>query len=1532
MRKQYQDFRRWFALCLTMMMLVTGLVPVMPAFAAIGSNWDAGVTVPTQYLATGSQNGHTYATPIKTKTRLLSDVVLKYGSDAKLNVGIDVVVGSTSVTTTEVIKADRTVKLPDFVLDSSGAVTKVTVKPKVISDAAKDLVELYFQYTPSSTGVTVQFTEPAPAPPPLPGTTTPTGADSSDPIVVSNRILSGLAYTYTDSGSIDKTKPVEVRINGTTLRTLNGTGGTIPDIDLVPGLNAIQIFATNTAASDVIYYEYKTMNSPITITNFTGGTTAYNPVLFGDSKVTLTGTFGSGVSGTGLRLKIITNNGQTVQDLNNTAPSISGSTFTFTDIGLKPGLNQIAFYEKIGNVTKEHFQFYIQYNNTPLVSDLKVNDIPLNDHNVNSNPTYIAVASLNRLTLSMDGTALNADTVEVKNQTTGDVVRTSVNRTGSFGLNFPSQIGENTLEIRVFNQDKEVGTFIRKLLVTTTSDGSADQFYKVKLNGEILVAGQQIAIKGPNPSGNFTIEGSALLKFVNIDGLQQFQSFQIVITDELGNKTPIAIAHGTESNVKGNPQSGFTEYSISKTVSTMQMQKNQKYKISLEYQYLTKGSSTAVDTESGFIKVNNYEYEIKYLYEDEASIVQVINVAAQQVLSPTGSNVIVTSPLELKVMKQKLPATSSNIYVLYNGQLLREGTNYDFVFTPGTSSDFFTITLKKLAQGQGKLTIGYRATPQPTPLPDNPTWDTVVNYTLDIRITPYAQLTYVDTTGQVRSFEDGYLINSDNDIQPLDGKVYNYVLKETTVGSTVTRNISAHLNDTELNISSVNPAKGTFKILKDELKYKKGNNVLKITLKDDPKTVFIYNVSYNTSKTPSVEDIKLEIVTNGEDEELTKKAGDSAYQTGANFLRSFSFNVKDATHVYIEKNGKRINDFRYRNGGWEQDTTNQEYVNARLEATLNNQLEDFYDEHNLDSVSRTRFEGKMNSRQYGDLVEEVQDAVTKPEEQEQKLALFPLTLRKGGTTVYTIVAEDDNGTVIRYDININQKYSSWEVLSPVKAKETDQYVIVNSNSAVIKIFAENADQVLFGKTEAKVSNTTNRDFYYDDDLGKTVPETYYVFTATVPLKKGLNTIKYAVKVGTETYNDEIKIYNANSTVNGAEYRDVLGKKVSFTVFDKQLVLKFPSGTVLLSPDDGRAGQEVKNPNGDIFVDVPLYFGIADRTTGQVSLPDDNLENRLVLDANFNYASPLYYIDAGDMEAPWGRDPYYDEGDAEDFKSRWEDNLVPSRQGTLTLQYNSSIVNAANTMLTIYYHNGDEWRNVGGVVNTGSQTVQVPFQGFGFYMVMKTRESYDDVVSHDFARDAMETLYAKGIMPAYSGSSFGANRDMTRGEFATMLVKALALPIDAGPYRDSNERDPLEPTFTDVRPNRDRWDYEYKYIETAARAGIIRGKQPGYFRPDDSLTREEATIMIARALNLKVGSLDASKLALNKSFTDAKDVSYYAAPSVLAVTKAKLMNGEPNDATAKKPTFSFKPRNNLTRAEMAVITVRVMVQMKKLPKQ
>ncbi|WP_019121112.1 S-layer homology domain-containing protein [Brevibacillus massiliensis] len=1526
----------WLAAVMAFMLLVSNLFAagagVADAATQTNSDWTIDIN-DTDYKSFDSTKPNSDSNPIIVTNSRVYDVKFKY-KDASFDTKKATVKVDNATVTTVPFSGDTVTLDKELPLRKDGRSTIVTIQPEGSSEIGKfyvKYVESYIYYSQLYEDVNLKIqNRPADG----------TGKSFDNPTISNSSTIPQLDLVYNRAS--DKKPSFEVWVGGVVKKTLGpfdypASGNLtfqVKDIDLNPGDNTVVIYAVNTGEVATIYYRYNSGETPITVEGFGDkGKSISDPVIYGDSKITLTGYFGSDVIGSNLRLKITTSNGQT-QDLSNMAPTISGSRYTFSDVNLQPGLNQISFYEKVGNITKEIFKFYVQYNNTPIVSNLKVEDTPLND----SALTVITIPSANRLTLNMEGDARNADTVEVTNTRTGDVIKTSASRTGVFSLRLPTQLGENELEIRAYNANKEVGVIKRKILVVTTSANDADLFYQVSFGGVELKPDRTVSVPGigsPTTS-SLTLSGQALIRFVETPGQQELDKFTLTI-QEVGNSTnsqtfTVTATPGTSG------QSNFSLYQIDSTVTGF-LEDGKTYRVKLGYNYLTPDTNGDL-TVNNPIEIANYQYEFTYADEGKPRFVSVTHPLTGIPLSTTGENIISESPYKAIVKTFKMGTSGipdkSKISVYYNTTALTSGVDYEITNEQAVSGqpDYgtFLLQLNKLPSGQGKITIYYDK---------GGSDEKEISLPVNVHIAPYLQFTYVDKLGDVRAFEDGFTLQDENEIRQLDAKVYNYPLQKQ--GGKW--NFTVKLNGTEIAIDdsdvNVSNGKNEFRLVKSKLAFKKGNNELKVELTDEPKVTFTYNVSFFTSKLPSIENVKLEVEQNNNKTELTKKTTDTSYRTEASFLRSFSFDAKNATRVYVEKNGKRIIDYRYKNGDWEIEDS-QEYIKAKREASVNSELEKIFESRNFSSTSRSgSFKAEMSSSQNGSLVEEVQRAVTQPEDQDQLLALFPLTLYKGGDTIYTIVAQDDLGSVVRYDVTITQSSASWQILSPVKERETDQYIVVNTNNVPIRIFAEKADKVLFGKTEATVLNTTKPDFEYDDDLGRMVPQTYYVFEATVPLKSGLNTVKFTVQVGNNKYNDEVLIYNANAAVDGAIYRDVLGKKTSFSVFEKAFELKFPSGTVLLSPSDNRAGSEVRNPNRDIFTDVPLFFGIADRTTGQVSIPGNRMESSLTLDTEFNYASPLYYVDAGDVDAPVGRDPYFNdkgiingrEVNMDRFPSRYKDNLVPSKEGTLTIKYDPSIVNAANTILTVFYNDGGGWKNVGGTVSTSKKTITVPFQGFGYYMVMKTRETFDDVINHPFARNDMETLFAKGIMPNYSGNSFGANLNITRGEFATMIVKALDLPIKAGPYEDSNKQNPLEPTFSDVRPSRDTWDYQYEYIETAARAGIVRGVQPGYFRPDQPLTRQEAAIMITRAMNLKTtGTPDAAKQSLAKMYTDAQQIDYYALHSVLAVSKANIMNGEPVDPTAKKPQYRFKPTTNLTRAEMATITVRMMIQLKKLPKQ
>ncbi|MNV86770.1 hypothetical protein D3C71_1808230 [compost metagenome] len=100
---------------------------------------------------------------------------------------------------------------------------------------------------------------------------------------------------------------------------------------------------------------------------------------------------------------------------------------------------------------------------------------------------------------------------------------------------------------------------------------------------------------------------------------------------------------------------------------------------------------------------------------------------------------------------------------------------------------------------------------------------------------------------------------------------------------------------------------------------------------------------------------------------------------------------------------------------------------------------------------------------------------------------------------------------------------------------------------------------------------------------------------------------------------------------------------------------------------------------------------------------------------------------------------------------------------------------------------------------------------------------------------------------------------------------------------------------------------------------------GFFGPDQPLTREQAAVMIARALKLKMATNDAKLLAsLTKSFVDTGSMDFYSKPAIDAVSKAKIMEGSAVTITGQtKPVYNFNPKGKLTRAEAGKIAVALL---------
>lgn len=195
-----------------------------------------------------------------------------------------------------------------------------------------------------------------------------------------------------------------------------------------------------------------------------------------------------------------------------------------------------------------------------------------------------------------------------------------------------------------------------------------------------------------------------------------------------------------------------------------------------------------------------------------------------------------------------------------------------------------------------------------------------------------------------------------------------------------------------------------------------------------------------------------------------------------------------------------------------------------------------------------------------------------------------------------------------------------------------------------------------------------------------------------------------------------------------------------------------------------------------------------------------------------------------------------------------------------------------------------------------------------YSVIWGLKTFTDVESH-WAKDAVNDMGSRLVVNGVGDGKFEPDRDITRAEFAAIVVKGLGL-MRPGTGKDS---------FKDV--TKDAWYYDA--VSIAFGYGIINGYGGGKFGPADKITREQAMAMIARAMNitwLKAELANGETDKLLEAFTDASISADYAKNSIAACIKTGIVSGRNGNMIA--------PKDNITRGEVAVI-VRRLLQKSKL---
>ncbi|WP_158629901.1 S-layer homology domain-containing protein [Cohnella sp. AR92] len=550
--------------------------------------------------------------------------------------------------------------------------------------------------------------------------------------------------------------------------------------------------------------------------------------------------------------------------------------------------------------------------------------------------------------------------------------------------------------------------------------------------------------------------------------------------------------------------------------------------------------------------------------------------------------------------------------------------------------------------------------------------------------------------------------------------------------------------------------------------------------------------------------------------------------------------------------------------------------------------------------------------------------------------LEDLSFAEPGSMVFNLELINETGARSTQRLEVVREVKDFLLLAP-QPTVGDQ-IIVNKNFVRFDIEAEGATSVIIDKFTATKRSDYDDRFIYD----------------YIGLKANKNNaIKIQVVRKGTTTTHTVNVYYSDTVQVDSQYMMAMSNKMS--VFNKSVELAFPKNTVLHTPVSASGTIDKIYPNTQLLFGIADERGIVERRNdyGNTIGDQDSRSNKgqysiylpeyliskfqsTANTGNFMQVSNTYWISGGLGElgdkgttgyqpsingvAPYAINPYATV--ASDSTLRFTEiptnrRILPSNRGELTLTFDTNIVDDAGTTITVFhYGESGKWVNIGGEVNMKSHTITVPFDEFGYYKVMKLRRGFSDITNHTWARNILNALFSKGIMNATQPPTvFGADDQTTRGEFATLIVKGLNLPINS----DNTQ------TFYDVLPGVSTVTWSYDYIETAARAGIINGITEGVFNPEGKITREEAAVMIARALKLKMPTNDSKLEAqLSKLFLDSSSIQYYSRPAISVVSKAKIMSGSPV-TVGGKTQYNFNPKSKMTRAEAGKIAVALLLK-------
>ena len=186
----------------------------------------------------------------------------------------------------------------------------------------------------------------------------------------------------------------------------------------------------------------------------------------------------------------------------------------------------------------------------------------------------------------------------------------------------------------------------------------------------------------------------------------------------------------------------------------------------------------------------------------------------------------------------------------------------------------------------------------------------------------------------------------------------------------------------------------------------------------------------------------------------------------------------------------------------------------------------------------------------------------------------------------------------------------------------------------------------------------------------------------------------------------------------------------------------------------------------------------------------------------------------------------------------------------------------------------------------------------------TTASFVDLSGY-WGQTAIQALVQQQLLNGYPDGTFRPNDRLSRAEFAALLHKTFADTVHLDPDRERPNS-----VFQDVPST--HWAKDA--IQWSVNHHFFSGYDDQTFRPNTSLSRAQALVVLSSGLRLGSGDIGAEILPI--FFDDTQAIPDYFLEAIATATLNRLVVNYPN-------VRQLRPQEAITRGEVAVVLAQAL---------